>query len=97
MVKLEWSPKTLKELEEIFEYIAEDSREYALIFVSKLIAATKSKVDFPMLGRIVPEFKNIKIREKIFKNYRIIYRFENDIIEIITIFHNARNLTEEDV
>jgi toxin ParE1/3/4 len=97
MVKLEWSPKSLKELEEIYEYIAEDSREYALFFVRKLIAATTSIVDFPMLGRIVPEFKNIKIREKIFKNYRIIYRFENDIIEIITIFHNARNLTEEDV
>ncbi|MGD1830434.1 MAG: type II toxin-antitoxin system RelE/ParE family toxin [Spirochaetaceae bacterium] len=30
------------------------------------------------------------IRELIFQNYRIIYKFENNQVTIITIFHSAR-------
>jgi toxin ParE1/3/4 len=97
MAKLIWSPKSLIELRDIFEYIAVDSKEYALIFVRKLIEAATSIRDFPLLGRVVPEFKNEKVREKIYKNYRIIYRFMDDTIEIVTIFHNARQLTEKDI
>ena len=97
MVKLEWSPKSLMEIEEIFEYIAEDSREYASVFVRKLIEATTSIAEFPLIGRVVPEFKDPIIRERIYKNYRIIYRFNNNKVEIVTIFHNARNLTEREL
>jgi toxin ParE1/3/4 len=50
--------------------------------------------DYPYSGRIVPEYKNDFVREKIIKNYRIIYRLSNDIVEIITIIHNARQLKD---
>jgi toxin ParE1/3/4 len=96
MVKLEWSPKSLQELEAIFEYIAKDSDEYARIFVKRIIEIVKTIPTFPMQGRIVPEFKDDRIRERIFKNYRIIYRIQKNVIEIVSIFHNARQLDEID-
>lgn len=97
MVKLIWSPKSLNELKNIFEYIAVDSKDYARIFINKIIVAAKAIPEFPMVGRIVPEFKESTIRERIFKNYRIIFRIREDEIEIVTIFHNARQLSEEDI
>jgi toxin ParE1/3/4 len=97
MVRLIWAPKSLRELENIFVYISVDSVDYARIFVRKIIDAAKTIPEFPLLGRIVPEFKDERIRERIFKNYRIIYRIGNDEIEIVTIFHNARQLNEEDI
>ncbi len=47
-----------------------------------------------MMGRIVPEQNNQFLREMIFKNYRIIYEIVgNTKIEILTIYHQARLLS----
>lgn len=97
MVKLTWSPKSLIEIEEIFEYIAVDSREHAQITIKNIIETVLTILDFPSSGRIVPEFRNNSVREKFYKSYRIIYRFRNEEVEVITIHHNARQLREDDL
>lgn len=48
--------------------------------------------EFPYAGRRVPEFKDSRYREKLFKNYRIIYRIEIDLIEVVTILHQSKRL-----
>ena len=47
---------------------------------------------FPESGRIVPEKNEPSIREIILGNYRIVYRFRNDVAELLTIHHGARLL-----
>ena len=89
MVKLTWSPKSLQELEEIFECISVDSREFAQIFIRNLINSVLTIRSFPLSGRVVPEFDDPVIREKQYKSYRIIYRYP--------IFHHARQLKREDI
>ncbi|MFH0948630.1 MAG: type II toxin-antitoxin system RelE/ParE family toxin [Elusimicrobiota bacterium] len=44
---------------------------------------------FPKSGRIVPEYKDEILRERIYEGYRIVYRLKGDIIEIVTISHGA--------
>jgi toxin ParE1/3/4 len=97
MVKLTWSPKSLLEIEEIFEYIAVDSREYAQVTIRKIIETVTTMREYPLSGRIVPEFRNDNVREKFYKSYRIIYRFQSEEMEIVTIYHNARKLTVDDL
>jgi plasmid stabilization system protein ParE len=46
----------------------------------------------PKLGRIVPEYNDKNLREKIYGNYRIIYRIKPEVIEIAAICHGARLL-----
>ena len=41
---------------------------------------------------MVPESDDPNDRELIFKNYRIIYNYQEDNIEIITIIHGSRQL-----
>lgn len=96
-VKIHWTIYASKNLESIYDYIAEDSVLYAERFIENLILVTKEKLStFPKCGRNIEEFKNTSIsqlREIIYKNYRIVYHFiENqNQINIITIIHAKMN------
>jgi toxin ParE1/3/4 len=96
MVKLIWSPRSLKDLEIIFDYIKPDSLENARNFIEQLIEVTLTVTEFPFAGRVVPEFKESRYREKLYKNYRIIYRVDMELIEVVTILHQSRRLNKQD-
>jgi toxin ParE1/3/4 len=44
------------------------------------------------MGRVVPELGIETIREVILGNYRIIYRIQEDEVQVITIHHGAQLL-----
>jgi len=90
MVEIEWSSKAENDLNEIIDYIAKDSLEYALSFYEQLSEKVKNLAKFPKMGRKVPELDNLHIRELILKNYRIIYRELEEKVQIIRIFHGSR-------
>lgn len=92
MAQLIWSPKSLSDLKVIYEYIQQDSDENAGRFIHELIQEARSIAQFPLSGRVVPELKDVKTREKLYKNYRIIYRLRDDDIQLITFLHQARQL-----
>ena len=90
--RIKWSPKAIQSFEEICNYISKDSEYYASIFAKKINAIVKEIPRFPKLGRIVPEYQEENLREKIFQNYRIAYRLKADIIEIVVISHGSKQL-----
>lgn len=91
-MKIIWADPAIFDLENIRDYIAKDSVCYAAIFVEKIITAVEKVAIFPLIGRIVPECHNKKIREVIYQNYRIIYKISNKTIFILTVMHGGRNL-----
>ncbi len=93
-LKIRWSPTALAHFEEICNYIAHDSEKYATIFAKRIMALVKSIPDFPKAGRVVPEYDDDTLRERILGNYRIVYRIKSDVIEIVTIFSGARVLKD---
>jgi toxin ParE1/3/4 len=48
--------------------------------------------EFPNSGRVVPEYNNKALREKILNNYRIVYRVKDEYIEIVVITHCSKLL-----
>lgn len=94
MVDLRWAESAVKDLEDICNYIANDSEEYARNFARRIIDTIETITTFPNSGRIVPEFNNDRIREKILLNYRIIYRINGSRMEIVRIIHHARDLNQ---
>lgn len=90
--KIRWSPRAVVHLQEICGFIAKDSEYYAAFFAKKVMAIVESLVEFPKSGRIVPEYQNENLRERIFGNYRIVYRLKDGAIEIAAISHAARLL-----
>ena len=91
-VKIAWSEEALKDIEEIISFISKDSKLYAVNFASKIISAVETLKVFPEIGRIVPEYGDPKIREIIYRNYRIVYQIEARAVEIITVSHGSKLL-----
>ena len=91
-MKVVWSVESLKDIEEIISYISKDSKLYAINFASKIISAVETLEAFPEIGRIVPEYDNTLIREIIYRNYRIVYKISEKVIEIATVFQGSKRL-----
>ena len=87
-----WSRRALRDLEQIRDYIAQDSAAYALSFVERLVRATRRLPTFPRSARAMPEAEDDNIREVIYQGYRIIYRLTPDAVEIVTVVHGSRDL-----
>ena len=88
-----WSQEAGENLVDIEEFIARDSLERAVRFVDALIDhAEEVLADNPRSGRTVPEIGNPDIRELIYRGYRIVYRLNDDRIEILTVFEGHRLL-----
>jgi toxin ParE1/3/4 len=49
------------------------------------------------MGGIIDEFQDPEIRELVVESHRIVYRYHDNTIEIITIFHGARILRKKDL
>jgi toxin ParE1/3/4 len=88
--KIIWSPNSINNLEDIAEFISKNSPLYAPVFVQKIVQSVERLIDFLLSGRVVPEFANDKIREVIFHNYRIVYRMNKNLIEIVLVTHASK-------
>lgn len=93
MVKVNWTIQAITDIENIAEFIAKDSRNYAIIQTKRFFDSVVVLESNPSFGRVVPEIDNQTIREIILGNYRIIYRILNKhLIDIITVHHSKMQL-----
>ena len=91
MVEVNWTNSAIQDLNDIGDYIAKDSIRYAELTVQELFESVDILENYPLSGKIVPEFNNETIRQLIRGNYRIIYRIINDSkIDILTVHNCAR-------
>lgn len=92
MAQLSWSPRAVQDLEDICEFIARTSDPYARVFAARVTALAESVPDQPLLGSVVPEYGQEDLRERLFQNYRVIYRVRGTDVEIVSVIHGARRL-----
>ena len=92
--EIRWSPRAASNFEEICDYIARDSEYYAALFARKVNLMVKAIPRFPKAGRIVPEYGDENLREKIYQNYRIVYRIKGTFVEVVAICHGAKQLED---
>lgn len=94
MVVILWTEKALNDLKLIHDFIAIDSPSYANRFVNRINEKIKLLYKFHLVGKIVPEINKPDIREILIKNYRIIYKINEDVVYISRIYHSKRLLTK---
>ena len=92
MVEIRWSPKSADDFDNIISFIALNSEIYAKIFATNMMQFIEDIPRFPFAGRIVPEYKIPTLRERIYRNYRIVYRILGNDVELVTITHGFRLL-----
>jgi len=96
MARLIWSPKSLRQLDEIAEYISVDSSIQAKRVVRRILSSVERLITFPESGAVVPEFPNGGVREILVFRFRVLYRFvkNDDVVRIVGVIHGARLLNE---
>ena len=92
MVEVRWTLQAIEDLEAITAFIATDSPDYASLFAMNVFAAVERLAEFPRSGKRLMELSDQSVREILFGSYRIIYRINPDLVEILTVFHGARLL-----
>lgn len=95
-MRVRWTEKSVRRLEEIALHIAEDNVSAALKLVERLKTAAASLATTPRLGRRVPERFDDSIRELLVGNYRLIYRVSDTEVAIMTIFEGHRLLPSDE-
>jgi toxin ParE1/3/4 len=63
--------------------------------LQRIKAAAKRFKRLPQSGWIVAEFQDPTVREIVMDSHRIIYRYGDNIINIMSVFHGARILRRE--
>lgn len=80
-------------MEDIANYTAKDSVKFANITVFGIIGKAEQLENDPFIGRTVPEISDDKYRELIEGSYRIIYKVDNERINILTVHHSSQDLS----
>ncbi len=90
--KIVWTYEATEDLTALAEYISRDSIFYATAFVQEILEESQLLSRFPKMGRVVPELKNLNIRELLIRDYRLIYSIEKSRIVILGFVHGKRDL-----
>lgn len=94
-----WTDQAAERLAEIEDFIARrGSPKRAEKFVSELIDSTNGQLSrHPRSGRAVSEVPGSRLRERIHRGYRIVYRIRRGRVEVVTVFEGHRLLPREDL
>lgn len=95
-MKVHWTANAESHLDAIHAHIARDSAVYALRMVDRITRKSQQIADFPLGGRIVPEYGVEQIREVFVVSFRIIYHIKPDQIDVLAVIHGAMNVLSED-
>ena len=94
-MKLRYSEDALDDLNQILDFIAEDSSERALAFIERLKSSIELLITFPGLG-VSCQSKGIaeNCRVMIFESYLIFYTVLEEKILVLSIVNAAKDYTK---
>jgi toxin ParE1/3/4 len=89
-MRVVYTPASLRDLTDIGDYIAFDSRKRAKTFVAQLRAACHSLGSDSLHYPVLEELANI--RRMPVGNYLVLYRAFDDRVQIVRVIHAARDI-----
>jgi plasmid stabilization system protein ParE len=93
-MKIVFKDSFLKRLERQIDFIASDSPKHARIFKNELLARINNIPSNPRRNRKSIYFKDNSIRDLIFKGYTVVYRINEETIEIFGLVNYQQNPTD---
>jgi plasmid stabilization system protein ParE len=91
-VRVYLTPGARDSLADISAFLRRYSPSAAASFRKRVYRRARQLSRNPELGRMVPEYEVRTVRELIEGDYRIWYRLYEDHIEVLAIFHGARDV-----
>jgi addiction module RelE/StbE family toxin len=92
VARVSWTPEALRNLDTIGDYLRTVAPDVADRIVVSLVESMDAVMDFPRLGRMVPEFELDDLREVIVDDYRVVYELRGDTAWVVTVLHGAMDV-----
>lgn len=92
-----WIPQARADLKAIHDYIAKDSSINAKQVVQEMRVKADALVDFPRMGKVVPEVEHDDLREIGVHSWRVIYHLRRQQVYVIAVVHKRRVLNQNDI
>ena len=90
---VEFAESAVEDLEEIRDWYAQEQvPQVGERLVREIFDQVESLAAHPDMGRVVPEFNQIWLRELIHPPFRIIYKRESDCVRIVRVWRGERLL-----
>jgi toxin ParE1/3/4 len=95
--RIGWTERAEESRKQIREWIEKDAPRTAAAFEKRLMARINRLRRFPYMGSVLEEFADLGIHEFYFKSYRIVYRVNLPVIEILLVQHGSKPLKFRDL
>lgn len=96
MAQIIWTETARLDLVGISDYLDRYSTFFASTTIARFFERTDQLVNFPEMGRIIPEIDLPRFRELLETNYRIMYELlDADVILIQRVIHQAQDFRPE--
>ena len=96
-MKVIWTEQALMRLVEIQDFVVRANPTAAERLIHRIVERGDGLSKFPEMGRTVPELPGTGIREIIEGHYRIVYRIQAKVVQVLTVFEGHRQFPLEDV
>ena len=94
MSRFSFTPRAARDLETIFEYIAEENPNAAFRLLDQFVGKCRLLAHSPEVGRLREELAP-SLRSFPVGNYIVFYRPAGDGVDIVRILHGARDIEEQ--
>jgi len=85
-----WTRGARGDLLDLVRYIQQERPDAARRMADRIRQMVKEAAEVPDAGRVVPEFNNPEIRERIVRPYRVVYLVEQEGITVLGVVHGRR-------
>lgn len=92
MAELIWTEQAVFDIERELSAIERASPAFAQALGDQIREAADSLTVFPMLGARVPEYGRDDIRERQVQSWRLLYRVEGEVVELLAFVNVNRRL-----
>ena len=94
MREFELHPQALADVEEIWDYIAQDNLAAADQLVDEIFEAFAGLAAMPEKGYIRKDLTNKPVRFWLVRHYLIVYQPSSTPLRILAVIHGARNVLD---
>lgn len=87
-----FTPASMHDLADIYEYLAKDNESAAVKLLARLFQGAEYLVESPELGRKRDDDLGEGVRSFPVGNHVLFYRISGETVEILRVLHGARDL-----
>ncbi|MHB9149745.1 MAG: type II toxin-antitoxin system RelE/ParE family toxin [Thermoleophilia bacterium] len=96
-MKVIWAPLAEQQVADAFAYITSERPAAAVKWFERLVNKTESLSALPDQGHMVPEAQQPSLREVLVEPYRVVYHRGEDLLVILSVQHERRDLDIEGI